>query len=150
MVAEVQKARAGGFMPCSNYFSPQTVEAVHEPGVGHDFKIKKKHCFWIINLHETLWTENLSEYMMHKQDEAFDEVCLHERKPQKGAKVHTTTQWTWCQRKATQWRCQVQSSLLSQSDLGCRNAFLRYTAFFSLQYISLATIVTFWISPLTC
>lgn len=35
------KARAGGFRPCSNYFSPQTTEAAQGPGARHDFQIKQ-------------------------------------------------------------------------------------------------------------
>lgn len=47
--------------------------------------------------------------------------------------------------------CPLQSSLLSHSDMSLekKNAFLKYTTFLHLQYISLATIVTFWINLLS-
>lgn len=146
-------------------------KAAQEPGARHGFEIKQppslNHVRSELCIHlfrpsaEIYDTRAEWDRLMRCADIKWDRRTTEEESSKSSRGRHKRTRHYTMDMMSKEiyeqpllWMCQVLSSLLSLSDLGwkkkCKNAFLKYTAFLCLQYISLATIVTFWINLLSC
>ena len=169
----VHKAGAGGFRPCSNYFPPQTTEggtrARSTAWLWDKTAAVSKSCA-VRTLHSPLQTFSWNIRYASRMRQV-DEVCWHQMRPRNNRR-RRQQEFTWTPQKDTPVHnghdvkgdlraaaaVNVPSTVLAATPFRFRvkkkrkikNAFLKYTAFLCLQYISLATIVPFWINLLSC